>query len=70
MIYNKYVDTPKFKNNTERDIYYDIRDMYIKMILKYSRMIGKTSNFGVTITEEWLDILRSRYNSLKPKNLI
>ena len=70
MIYNKYVDTPKFKNNRERDMYYDIRDMYIKMILKYSKMVGKTSNFGITITEEWLDVLRTRYNSIKPKLLM
>ena len=58
----------KYDTLEERDRHWLVKKVYIKLILKYSKNIGGTTDFGVKITQEFLDVLRTRYNQLKPRN--
>ena len=64
----RHKNTPKYDTLEERDRHWIIKTVYIKLILKYSKNIGGTTDSGVKITQEFLDVLRTRYNQLKPKN--
>ena len=43
---------------------WEIRKVYEDMIVKYQDKIGETSEFGVTITEDFIETLRKRLRQL------
>jgi len=43
---------------------WEIRKVYEDMIVKYQDKIGETSEFGVTITENFIETLRKRLRQL------
>ena len=47
---------------------WEIKRMYENMIYRYENMIGKRSEFGVEITEEFVIILKKRLSQLKGEN--
>ena len=63
-------ETTKRVGRKSKDSNWIIRDLYIKLILKYTKNLGGKTVFGITITQEFLDILRVRYNKLRPSNTL
>jgi|TARA_R100000329_G_scaffold141248_1_gene123956 hypothetical protein len=43
---------------------WEIRKVYEDMIVEYQDKIGETSEFGVTITEDFIETLRKRLRQL------
>ena len=43
---------------------WEIRKVYEDMIVEYQDKIGETSEFGVTITEDFIETLRKRSRQL------
>ena len=66
----KYSNITKKVGRKKRHSTYITRDLYMKLILKYSRDIGGTTTFGVPITQQFLDVLRIRYNELRPDSVL
>ena len=48
---------------------WEVTDLYENMIYKYEDMIGGTTRFGVTITEEFINTLKKRLVQLKGTSL-
>ena len=40
------------------------KNVYASMIRKYNKKVGETSDFGIIITEKFLDTLQRRYVSI------
>lgn len=47
---------------------WEIRQVYRLMIERYSKMIGKISDFGVEITPKFIKILENRLKEISIKN--
>ena len=66
----RHKNLKKYNTIEDRDIDWRIRKTYIDMIVKYSSMIGQKSAFDVEITEDFINILKLRYNQLHPRSFL
>ena len=57
----------KYDDIADRDVAWQIRDLYVKLIADYKDKVGKRTKHGVKITEDFLKILVDRYNQLSPR---
>ena len=57
------------KWNTIKDNKYWVKSTYENMIHRYKDDIGGKTDFGVTITHKFIDILKSRYIKVCRKTL-